>query len=838
MSLSQANFSLIRTCFKNSESMANLKLQHHFISQCLNYKVFPKTIDNLHLPEFYKEPRFTGRASRLKETLLKDMSRYLRGKYFKCRRKTNQLNDRIRQAFHNGEAGPMINRCKAVYFHTLRKRRSHFNNKLEALLPPQPPSDLDPQSEAAIEFARSDLVTDMSGALGAEEHALLAKGPGFAIKAKFDERTKVDIQTQLCRLAYQIRWHHKREARATELPDSNTRSIPKYPESNFTCVPPAADDETEHALRGANLEIARLISSIGRNTIRSNLSKEEFQTLKILRSKSLVYLPSDKGTEFCVIPEGQYNQAGEDHLADNAIYARAKIAASTIETRVNSTWKDVCREANIPKAIQRSYMVHNTKLPEFYHLVKTHKTGPNIKIRPIVASRGGPTAKLAWLMTRILKPLLSTFPAHLESSYDLISAINRVPPDVLRAHPYPASLDVNALYTSVPPDEAIQAVLDHMDKERDMALPLNSHHIATILKVILNNTFFTFNGQVYRQVSGLPMGSSISGLLAITFMNRLESGPLTTCRIALYKRYVDDCCLLTTNRGEAERALNIMNQQHNNIKFDLELPNDDGVLSLLDFSLKITDEGKASFDFFQKAAKKPIFVNFSSALPTCTKRAIIRNELHRISTRSSLDSDRDANISRFKNVLKLNDYPPSFIDACNVNPSRRRQSSRRKDKHFFYLRVPFLSDYINCKITNIFKKYNLPVRTYHRSNKLRYALKRKPKKECQLPNCPMSHSGLCFTTNSVYSLQCDECSATYIGSTIRPLHVRIREHYNSTRSSVYRHKASCGADFKVRVLGKESDCTSLRIREALLIRSLHPSINSRQEREEFADLLF
>ena len=437
-------------------------------------------------------------------------------------------------------------------------------------------------------------------------------------------------------------------------------------------------------------------------------------------------------------------------------------------------------------------------------------------------------------MTCILKPLLATFPAHLESSYELIDAINRVPPDVLLAHPYPISLDVNALYTSVPPGEAIQAVLDHIDNEH-VSLPLNSRHIAAILEVILNNTFFTFNDQTYRQVSGLPMGSSISGLLAITFMNRLENGPLTNCRVALYKRYVDDCCLLTTDRTEAEKILNVMNQQHNNIRFDLELPNSDGELSLLDFSVKITQEGKASFDFFQKAAKKPLFVNYSSALPTTTKRAIVRNEVNRICARSSVQSDRDSNIRRFRNVLKLNDYPPDFINVTTNTPHQRQQ---RNDKRFFYLRLPFLSDYFNSKITHIFKKYNLPVRTYHRSNKLRYALKRKRSRKCTLPNCSMSTSSLCFTTNCVYSLECEKCSATYIGSTTRPLHVRIREHNSSTRSSVYSHKASCGANFKVCVLGKESDCTSLRIREALLIRSLHPSINSRQEREEFADLLF
>ena len=834
MSLSQANFSFMRTCFKNSERMANFKSQLKFISQCQGLGVFPKTIGNLHLPQFYQQPSFTGRASRLKKAILKDMVRYLRCCYFTCRRKTKRLNDQIRQTFDNARADSIINICKAVYFHAFNKRETHFREKLKTLLPP-PSSDLPP--DVRPELSRDELVTDMTNALSEDELSLLAKGPNFAIKAKLDERTKLDIQTQLCRLAYQIRWHHKRKALATHQPDDNsTRNLPKFPESTFTCVPPTADDETELALRGVTLEISRLFNSIGPNTICSNLSNNECRTLRDLRNKPLVYLPSDKGSEFCVITETQYIKAGEEHLCDDAIYVRAKIAASTIETRVNSTWKNVCREADLPLAIQRSYTTRNSKLPEFYHLIKTHKAGPDVKIRPIVACRGGPTAKLAWLMSVILKPLLATFPAHLESSYALMDAINRVPNDVLRSHNYPISLDVNALYTSVPANEAIQAVVEQLSNQRGVTPPLRTQHITAILEVILSNTYFTFNNHTYKQVSGLPMGSSISSLLAITFMNRLENGPLTTCRVALYRRYVDDCCILTTGKEEAEKILNIMNQQHSSIQFDLELPSEDGVLSLLDFSIKVASDGSVSFNFFQKKARKPLFVNYNSALPTSTKNAIIRNELTRISNRSSTPSDRDININRFKSVLKLNDYPTTFVNrVTNSRSNRKCRPEHHND--FFYLRLPFLSDHINTKVTRIFKKYNLPVRVYHRSRKLRFLLKRHQNKECTLNNCSMVSSGLCNTTYCVYMLQCDKCSATYIGSTIRPLHIRIREHHSSPRSSVYSHKLSCGASFKVQVLGRERDCTSLRIREALLIKNRNPTINSRQEREEFAGLL-
>ena len=833
MGLSRAQFPFIRACFKNSEKMANFKLQLQFTLKCQEHNIFTRTVENLHLPQFYREPRFVKKAFQLKKIIRKDTLRYLRNGYYKCIETARTLNNQIRHIFEDAEA--IINKCKAVYFHTFNKGRKHYREKIKKLLPPCAPITAPAEGPT---LSRDDLVTDMSGALDEEELALLAKGPNYAIKARFDERSKAEIQTQLCRLAYQIRWHNKRETRpnTTHQEGNEQTSLPKFPETNFTCVPPAADDETEFALRGIHTEITRLLRATGQGSIRSNLTRNEFRTLKKLKGKPLVYLPSDKGSEFCVIKEPEYTRAGEDHLSDTDVYTKAKIAVSTIETRINSTWKEVCHKANIPKSIQRSYMARNSKLPEFYHLIKTHKNGTKVKIRPIVACRGGPTAKLAWLMTRVLRPLLATFPAHLASSDDLMEAINRIPSDILQAHPYPVSLDVNALYTSVPPRDAIQALLDHLSSHPDIVLPINPRHIVPILEVIFANTYFTFNKQNYKQVSGLPMGSSISGLLAITFMNRLENGPLNNYRVALYRRYVDDCCILTTNRDEAERIRDTMSQQHGRINFDLELPDEDGVLKLLDFSVKVDQEGCAKFDFYQKDAKKPIFLNYTSALPTTMKESVIRNEVRRITKRSSSNEDREKNIFRFNSVLQLNNYPPEFIDrTCkNIRPPRRVNN----EKHFFYLRLPFLSDFISSRISRIFRKYNLPVRLYHRSNKLRYALKRPHDKKCNLNSCVISSSGLCFITMCVYRLECETCSATYIGSTIRPLHIRIKEHHNSPRSSVYSHTAVCGAGYKVAVLARESDCTSLRIREALLIRNLCPNINSRQERDEFAGLLF
>jgi len=53
--------------------------------------------------------------------------------------------------------------------------------------------------------------------------------------------------------------------------------------------------------------------------------------------------------------------------------------------------------------------------------------------------------------------------------------------------------------------------------------------------------YFSFNGQVFCQKEGPPMGSSISGILAILFMDKLETIALSShLSISPYRRYVDN----------------------------------------------------------------------------------------------------------------------------------------------------------------------------------------------------------------------------------------------------------------------------------------------------------
>ena len=84
-------------------------------------------------------------------------------------------------------------------------------------------------------------------------------------------------------------------------------------------------------------------------------------------------------------------------------------------------------------------------------------------------------------------------------------------------------------------------------------------------------------------------------------------------------------------------------------------------------------------------------------------------------------------------------------------------------------------------------------------------------------------------------------------STTRFIHDRVREHLNNENSSVKKHISQCqNGDYKgieikgieIKSIGRENDPANLRLLEAFYIKKYKPTLNSREECSEFADLLF
>ena len=72
----------------------------------------------------------------------------------------------------------------------------------------------------------------------------------------------------------------------------------------------------------------------------------------------------------------------------------------------------------------------------------------------------------------------------------------------------------------------------------------------------------------------------------------------------------------------------------------------------------------------------------------------------------------------------------------------------------------------------------------------------------------------------------------YIGSNLRKKHDRLKEHLNTTTSSMYKHLTNCVSttkEVKVNIIARDTDNVNLRLKEAYYIRRERPEINSEEE---------
>ena len=100
---------------------------------------------------------------------------------------------------------------------------------------------------------------------------------------------------------------------------------------------------------------------------------------------------------------------------------------------------------------------------------------------------------------------------------------------------------------------------------------------------------------------------------------------------------------------------------------------------------------------------------------------------------------------------------------------------------------------------------------------------------CQLS---IKRSKYMLKTYTVYHSICLKCHNFYVGKTIRPLHIRIKEHLNTHASSFYKHLIKCkykDNNFSIKIEAIIRNVGNLGILEAFLIAKLHPHINTRLE---------
>lgn len=264
----------------------------------------------------------------------------------------------------------------------------------------------------------------------------------------------------------------------------------------------------------------------------------------------------------------------------------------------------------------RSLYVSDGILSRAYGLPKIHKR--NHPFRIIVSSLNNPLYHLASYLHRIMHKGFPKAQSHILNSFRLVDKLSHT---LIKDNYTLISLDAVSLYTNIPVELAIDSVFKRWGFISTSCSVLYAEFILAV-RFVLDSTFFIFNGTIYQQTFGTPMGSPLSPIIADIILQDLEEKALTSLNFipTFYLRYVDDI-VLTAPPSAFKHILNVFNSFHSRLQFTMEI-GDDNKLDFLDVTL-ILNNNRLTFDWYHKPTFSGRYLNFLSQHPLCQKEVLL-----------------------------------------------------------------------------------------------------------------------------------------------------------------------------------------------------------------------
>ena len=574
------------------------------------------------------------------------------------------------------------------------------------------------------------------------------------------------------------------------------------------------------------------------------LSREEKTALISLSNNlDLIIQKSDKGNSVVLIDRETYVRKVNEILGDSTKFKkivhdpnkRLNFIISQ-ERKVTDVLKVLLDKGSLDQTLYDKLRPTGSRLGALYGLCKVHKksTDGSPPFRPILSAIGTPTYKLAKFLVPKLSPLTSN-EYTVSSSFSFAEEIREQDSNL-----FMASLDVDSLFTNIPLEETIDICVDGLFQENDVIDKMTKEDFRSLLESAAQESCFTFDNILYRQIDGVAMGSPLGPCFANAFLCYHEKSWLDNCpsefKPVYYRRYVDDIFVLFSSPDHLPQFQEYLNKQHRNINFTSEVEEND-CLPFLDISVK-RDPNKFATNIYRKPTFSGVYSNFSSFIPIGYKFGLVFTLLHRmfkIVCDASVFRDE---VRKLRDILLKNGYPVSFIDNCIRSFFKKIQSQPKDpiqsaEKLEVMICLPYMGTVslkLRQRLLTTFA-YALPccnLRVVFKSGlRLSHFFKFKDIVPRDL------------RSKVVYSFQCDGCNSVYYGQTIRHLNVRAAEHIGVSaltgknivphRSAISDHLLFCDQvrpsfeNFSIIATGSSE--FELELKESLLIHRDKPTLN-------------
>jgi hypothetical protein len=330
------------------------------------------------------------------------------------------------------------------------------------------------------------------------------------------------------------------------------------------------------------------------------------------------------------------------------------------------------------------------------------------------------------------------------------------------------SFDVIGLFPSVPRSQVLDIIKNKLEQDTTLSdrTTLTSNEILDLLSFVLKSTSFQYNGEFYDQLSGVPMGSQVSVVVAEIMMEHLESEALKSdSKPSWYGRFVDDiaCKIRQDNIDDFHFALNSVCPE---LQFTVERSKNDA-LPFLD-GLIIREGSNLRMEVYRKPTHTDRYLDFTSNNPLEHKRAVATTLFHRALMVPTDKADKHQEVNRVRNALRMNGYPEPFLRNQLSRVKKRQQAGAQSQttenkKKLGFTVLPYVPG-VTERVQRVLKRADVQV-AVSSTNTLRGKLARLKD--------PVEESR---KRSVVYKIPCGACNAVYIGQTSTARRTRMSQH--------------------------------------------------------------
>jgi hypothetical protein len=557
-----------------------------------------------------------------------------------------------------------------------------------------------------------------------------------------------------------------------------------------------------------------------------NLTKNHLKVIsEFSQKKPFKIVELDKNIGSALISNELYERLVLKSLNDINVYSNfIENPLNNIKINIESELVESLNDSQISKKLFNNLINLGSRLGSFRILPKILKE--KFDTRPIINYRDHLITNLCLFIEFLLRPYVRKSDSFIMDSQNLIQKLEKM------KFPKDSEIttgDFKSLFSNINHIDCLNLLTEFMtDKLKSKEIKISGFR--KILKLILENNYFTFNDRYFKQNLGVAMGCICGPTIANIFVYIYEKKWITIHKPLAYFRFVDDILLITKDLLCLESLKNafgsltlnlVISKRQVFLDLELEL---DKITCKITFFVYFKPTNTFSYLYIESNHPTHIFKNLIKALFIRIRRIctflcdylyfsnIISNRLLKRGYDKSLiwkNLTMVANIKRdslleYKPKKQEIDFEKSFIFKYEFNKnisnfkeiikkafnSFKENHTKYRDHNIFL--VNKMQNNLSSILIHNFK--------YPKIYKNRY-------KKCLVKNCktcefsnnrtfinltnnfilPISENTSCNSKNVIYIIFCSFCNTFYLGQS-NCLKDRIYSHIYDIRKFKYPFK--------------------------------------------------